>query len=131
MLGFNFLVGIASNQPMWWIVSALAGWGLVFLFIGTCAFWPLLLDPMREGDPVRHRLELALAVIFASPGRYVGLTLFVALILIVSTIAFAALVSISVAFVALLLCRYVLPTADRLEGRATHAEPILLRCGKG
>jgi hypothetical protein len=125
VLGFNFFIGLMSAQPFWWIVGAFAGWGLLFLFTGTCAFWPLLLDPVREADPLRHRLELALAVIFHAPGRFLALMLIVAVVLVVSTIAFAALLSISVAFVALLLCRYVLPTADRLEGRATYAEPIL------
>ena len=64
-------------------------------------------------------------MIFYAPMRYLGLMLICGAILVVSTIAFAALLSISLAFVALLLCRYVLPTADRLEGRATYVEPIL------
>jgi hypothetical protein len=40
-----------------------------------------------------------------------------AILLVVSTIAFAALVMVSVAFVALLAATYLLPAADRLEAR--------------
>jgi uncharacterized membrane protein YesL len=125
VLGFNFAVGVLSSQPFWLLIGTLAGWGLVFLFIGIGAFWPLLMDPLRRGEPLKRRLWLSLGVVFYQPLRYLGLCLICAAILIVSTIAFAALLSISLAFVALLLCRYVLPTADRLEGRATYAEPIL------
>jgi uncharacterized membrane protein YesL len=122
---FNFVVGLFSGDPVLLLIGTLAGWGLFFLFIGTSAFWPLLLDPVRQNTSLGQRLKLAVGVVFYSPARYIGLMLLVGAILIVSTIAFAALLSISIAFVALLLCRYVLPTADRLEGRATFAEPIL------
>ncbi len=125
VLGFNFVVGLMSGNPLWLLIGTLAGWGLLGLFVGTSAFWPLLMDPVRDGQPLKQRFSLALAVIFSSPGRYLALTLITGATLIVSTIAFAALLSISLAFVALVLCRYVLPTADRLEGRATVAEPIL------
>jgi hypothetical protein len=107
------------------LIGTLAGWGLVFLFIGLGAFWPLMLDPLRDEAPLRQKLWLSLGVVFYQPLRYLVLCLICAAILIVSTIAFAALLSISLAFVALVTCRYVLPTADRLEGRATYAEPIL------
>ncbi len=125
VLGFNFAVGLVAGDPLWLLIGTLAGWGLLALFVGTSAFWPLLLDPVRQGVPLKKKVEVALAVVFSSPGRYLGLTLINAAILIVSTVAFAALLTISIAFVALTLCRYVLPTADRLEGRATFAEPIL------
>jgi len=125
VLGFNFVVGLMSGDPLWLLIGTLAGWGLLLLFVGTSAFWPLLMDPVRKEDPLKQKAQLAFAVIFSSPGRYLGLTLINGAILIVSTIAFAALITISIAFVALTLCRYVLPTADRLEGRATFAEPIL------
>ena len=125
VLGFNFVVGLLSGDPMWQLIGTMAGWGLLLLFVGTSAFWPLLVDPVRQGEPLKRKVGLALAVVFYSPLRYLGLTLLNGIILVVSTFAFAALLSISLAFVALLLCRYVLPTADRLEGRATFAEPIL------
>ena len=46
-----------------------------------------------------------------------GLAIVCGVVLIASAIAFAALITISVAFVALVACRYVLPAADRLEAR--------------
>jgi hypothetical protein len=125
VLGFNVVIGLVSGQTGWVAVGTLAAWGLLALFIGACAFWPLLMDPVRHGESLRKKVELALEVAFRAPARFAGLTLITAAIVVLSTVAFAALLSISVSFVALLLCRYVLPTADRLEGRATYAEPIL------
>ena len=125
VLGFNFVIGILSGNLVLLMIGTLAAWGLVVLFMGVSAFWPVLLDPARQQDPIRTKVKVALAVVFVAPGRYLGLSVVIAFVLIVSTVAFAALLTISIAFVALTLCRYVLPTADRLEGRATFAEPIL------
>jgi hypothetical protein len=41
----------------------------------------------------------------------------VALIAAVSIVAIAAIATVSAAYAALVTCRYVLPAADRLEGR--------------
>jgi hypothetical protein len=111
-------VGAASSgSTVAWILATLAGWGM--LGIGTYALiaWPILVDPRREQMNAGQRLRLAGLLLAAFPGRMVGLAIVSALILIASTIAFAALISISLAFVALLACRYVLPAADRLEAR--------------
>jgi hypothetical protein len=86
-------------------------WGAAF------AFWPLLVDPERAGEPLGNRLRLALTVIFVAPARYAGLLLVLAVAIIASTVLFAALLTVTVAFTALVMCHYVLPLADRLEGR--------------
>jgi hypothetical protein len=49
--------------------------------------------------------------------RFGALGVVIAAILVASTLAFAALVTISVAYCALVACRYVLPAADRLDAR--------------
>jgi hypothetical protein len=63
-------------------------------------------------------------VVVAHPLRVGALALVVGLMLLVSTILFAALLSVSLAFCSLLSCRYVLPLADRLEGRPTRPLPV-------
>lgn len=125
ILTINLLVGLTSGNPVGWMLGTLAAWGLLAIGSVALAFWPLMMDPLREGQPLRGRLWLSGAVVFASPLRYGLLTLVLALIVVASTIAFAALVTVSIAFVALVLCRYVLPAADRLEGRRTTLIPIL------
>lgn len=125
VLGFNMVAGFASGGPLGWAFGTLAAWGLLSIGSVALAFWPLLVDPVREGEPLRPRLWLAAAVVFTAPVRYGGLMLLLAFVLAASTIAFAALLTISIAFIALMLCRYVLPAADRLEGRRTRPEPTL------
>src|SRR6266542_209552 len=83
------------------------------------AFWPILVDPLREELPVRRRLWLALLVNLARPVRMFFLTALLTALLVASTVLFAAVVTVSVAYVSLVAARYVLPAADRLEGRPT------------
>ena len=94
--------------------ATLAGWGAVALLIYAAVVWPLLADPARATEPARERARLAGYVVLAAPFRMFALTVVVVLVTVVSTIAFAALVTISVAFVALVGCHMVLPDADRL-----------------
>jgi uncharacterized membrane protein YesL len=116
----NTVLGVASLQLVGWGFATLAVWGLVLLASAALAIWPLAMDPLRLQLSLRELLSLAGAVVFASPARYAALVLVVAVLLTISTIAFAALISVSISYVALVMARYVLPTADRLEGRATH-----------
>jgi hypothetical protein len=119
VLAVNTLVGATSLNVVGWAFATAAAWGLVIVASAAFALWPLLLDPLREDQSLRSLMTLAGAVVFSAPLRYALLMALVAIILIASTVAFAALISVSVSFVALLTARYVLPAADRLEGRAT------------
>lgn len=115
VLTTNVLVGLAAGNPVGWIISALALWGLVALAMLLVAFWPVLVDPRRESLGLRGRLALAGLAVIGRPGRLVALAAVVAAILLVSTILFAALVMVSVAYVSLVSARYVLPIVDQLE----------------
>jgi hypothetical protein len=79
--------------------------------------WPILLDPARAAEPARDRLRLAALLVLAHPLRVAGLGLVLAVLVVVSTVAVIALVTVSVGFGALVASRYVLPAADRLEAR--------------
>lgn len=116
MLTFNIIIGFTSFDTIGVVFATSALWGLVALWAVALAFWPLLLDPRRETDSFGTKLRLAVAVILVAPGRYALLFLTVFVVIFASTIMFAALVTVSISFVALALCRYVLPAADRLEG---------------
>lgn len=113
----NVAVGFGAGNPIGWVISAMALWGLVGLVMLLVAFWPVLVDPERQGIGLRRRLALAGLVVIGRPGRMIVLAAMVAFILIVSTILFAALVLMSVAYVALLSARVVLPLVDEVEAR--------------
>lgn len=119
----NLVNGFATGSMIGWAFATVAGWSLVILVTGMVVAWPIVVDPVRSDEPLRRRLRLAAILLLAYPVRMGALTAVIALIIVVSTVLFAALLTISVSFVALLSCRYILPAADRFEGRATYAIP--------
>ncbi len=114
----NVLTGLSSAEPAGWAFATLAGWGLVAWWTWLVVAWPLVVDPARAGRPLADRLRLAATVAIARPGRFGTLGLLVAVIVVLSTILTAAILTISVAFVALVASRAVYPIADQLDGLA-------------
>jgi hypothetical protein len=117
LLGFNVVAGFASANPLGYAIATLAGWGFVALVIYAVVAWPVLADPARTGEPARDRLRLAGYLVLAAPLRMAILAVLAVALWVVSTIAFAAIVTITVSFVACLSSRVVLPDADRLAER--------------
>ena len=115
----NVLGGLSSASALGWGLATFAIWGLLAMATFAAAFWPLLVDPLRADLAVRARFRLAGMLVLAYPLRLGLLALVLLVILAISTVLFAALLTISVAFCALVACHYVLPAADRFEGRAT------------
>jgi hypothetical protein len=113
----NVVVGLETGGPIGWFISALALWGDVALVMLLVVWWPVLVDPRREGLALRRRIALAGPVVLGRPRRVAALTLVVTVILIVSTVLFAAILLVSVAYVSLVSARYVLPMLDALEAR--------------
>jgi uncharacterized membrane protein YesL len=123
LLSYNLWFGLQDGGVVGIAIATLAGWGLMILAMFAAVAWPLLLDPKRDGTSPRDRLRLALLLILAHPGRCAALTVTLGLVLAVSTVAFAALITIGVSFVALVATRYVLPAADRLEAALAARQP--------
>jgi uncharacterized membrane protein YesL len=123
VLGFNVLLALTTVEPLFWVIGTLAGWGLLATWAVALPFWALLTDPLREEEPLTARLRLAAVLVLISPLRFGMLLLSMTVVLIASTILFAALLTISIAFIALVTTRYTLPAADRLEQRQTQALP--------
>ena len=117
VLGFNLVTGILSDTLPGWAFATLAFWGLVGTWLFAWVAWPILLDPERATQSVRERLRLAALLVLAHPVRVGALGLVLAALLVVSTIAIVALVTVAVGFSAIVASRYVLPAADRLESR--------------
>jgi uncharacterized membrane protein YesL len=117
ILGSNMVAGLTSPEPLGWVIGTFAAWGLIVLWCGALVAWPLLVDPSRAERPPSERLRLAGALLLAYPVRLGGLGAVVAVFVVVSAILAAVLLTVGVAFVALVACRYVYPAADRLEVR--------------
>lgn len=119
ILTANIGLGLAQGTIVGGVFAVLALYADVALAIYLVAAWPILVDPVHETMTVRGRLRLAFLVLATRSGRMLGLTLVILAIAIVSTVLFAALVTISIAYISLVAAHYVLPAADRIEGRPT------------
>jgi hypothetical protein len=115
VLGFNVVSGLTSDSFVGWGLATLAGWGLLAAWLYAWTLWPILLDPARADRPVLDRVRLAALLVLAHPIRIGLLALVLAVFLVLSAVAIIALVTVSVAFAALVSSRFVLPAADRLE----------------
>ena len=115
MLGTNIVVGLTGGEPARWAIATLAGWGLVALWCGALVGWPLLVDPARSETSLTDGLRLVGGLLLAHPLRIAALALAMAIVTAISFVLTAAILTISVSFVALVACRSVYPAADRLE----------------
>ena len=120
----NVFVGFGAANPLGWFMSALALWGDVGLVMFLTAFWPILVDPKREGIGLRGRLALAGLAVIGRPVRMLALTLVVVVLLAVSTVLFAAIALVTVAYVALVSNRVVLPLVDEVEAQLPEARKV-------
>jgi len=119
---WDLATGITSDSLLLWGLATLAAWALLACMAVSIAFWPLLVDPARADRPLRERVRLAGLLVIAYPLRFAVLVGVLAVVGVASFVAFVALVTVSIAYSALVACRWVLPAADRLEaGLASRA----------
>ncbi|HEX5013896.1 MAG TPA: hypothetical protein VFV72_07005 [Candidatus Limnocylindrales bacterium] len=125
ILASNVIVGANLEGPVGWVLSTLAAAGLIGLWVYGVPFWVLLVDPDRDGQSVRAKARLAALLTAAAPGRLSWLAFLLFLVLVVSTIAIVALLTIAPAYSLLVASRYTLPLSDRLEDwLAAHGRAI-------
>jgi len=122
----NILLGLLNPGLLGWTLMTLAAWGLFVLWTATLAFWALLADPERHRG-ARGAARLAALLLVAHPVRLGAFGLLAAGLALVSVLLIMPILTISVAFLALLTCHFVLPASDRLEvaldARAAAAQP--------
>jgi uncharacterized membrane protein YesL len=116
----DVLIGLQLTGVMGPVVVTGGAYTLAAIWLLAVTIWPLLLDPERKGDRMRATLRLGFLLAVAHPVRLGTLALLLAFFLALSTALVAALVTISGALAMLVAAHYVLPAADRLEGRATR-----------
>jgi hypothetical protein len=123
LLWLNVIIGVGSESVPGWALTTLAGWGLLYGWFVGLTFWPLLLDPERDGGSARSTLRLAALVVLARPIPIAGLGLVLGVLAVLSTATVAAIVTVSAAYIALAASHLVLPLADELEARMAGAIP--------
>jgi len=120
VLIFNLVVGVSALDPIGWGFATAAFWGLLAPLAGS---GECLAAALRSAAPPmslsRALSRLAVAVVLVKPLRYVALLGALAVVLVISTILAAALLTVSMAFAALVLSFYAIHAADRIEGRRT------------
>jgi hypothetical protein len=117
----NVIVGLQAGNPLGWFISAMALWGDVGLLMLLTTLWPVLVDPEREGVGLRQRVTLAGLAVIGRPVRILVLSVVIVFVLAASTILFAALIIVSVAYVAMVSSRVILPLVDEVETRVAQA----------
>ena len=120
----NVIVGLQAGNPLGWFISAMALWGDVGLLMLLTTLWPILVDPAREGLGLRQRVTLAGLAVIGRPVRVLVLTVVLVLILAASTVLFAALIIVSVAYVAIVSSRVILPLVDEVEARLPETRQV-------
>ena len=123
LLGLVLIVdlrlGAAIGSSIGLVLTVSALYGLVIGWAYASVAWPLLVDPERDREPIAGRLKLAGLVLVAHPIRVGGFLLLVGIVLATAAVAIAPFVTFAVALAWLVIARYVLPVADRIEGRRT------------
>ena len=119
VLAVDIGLGVWMQGAAGRFLAVVAFYGLLGLWVVSVTTWPILLDPVRDGDPLRARLRLGGLVALAHPFRTFALAAIIGVLFVASVFLMAAIITFSVALGVLAAAHYVLPAADRLEGRET------------
>ena len=119
----DLLIGLQVAGVMGLVLTVTSAYTAIAIWLLAVAIWPLLLDPVRADLGVRQCLRLGALLVIAHPVRIGLLALVVGAVFAVSTVLLAAILTFALVFGFLVCAHYVLPAADRLEGRAT-VEPV-------
>ncbi|HET8784549.1 MAG TPA: hypothetical protein VFM38_02870 [Candidatus Limnocylindrales bacterium] len=121
VLAVNIVIGLLAGSPVGLGLAVMAGWGALAILVAVLPFWVILADPQRSQIGVLDAGRLAAGLLLVRPGRLIGLTLILAFVLLVATALMAALLTVGLAYAALLTARIALPLADRIAGVAELA----------
>ncbi|HEX7346320.1 MAG TPA: hypothetical protein VF253_05985 [Candidatus Limnocylindrales bacterium] len=121
VLTANVAIGLMTGAPLGLGLAVLAGWGLLAVALTVLPFWVILADPERPDIGVVEAARLAAGLLLVRPGRLIALSIVLAAVLAVATVLMAAVLTVGVAYAALLTARTVLPTADDIAGVAKLA----------
>ena len=119
---FDFLLGLQLGGVIGLVLALVAFYTVLGVWVLSITVWPVVVDPERRTEPVRSSVRLGALLVLAHPVRIGLLVLVLTVIAVATMILVAAIVTFAAAYMALVAAHFVLPSADRLEGRATVAE---------
>jgi uncharacterized membrane protein YesL len=119
VLGADLLIGLQIPNLVGIFLAVSAGYALIIFWAYVLVAWPLLLDPVRRGEPATRQLRLGALLLLAHPFRVGAMALVILVFLAVATITVAGVAMFALALTLLVAAHYVLPAADRIEGRET------------
>lgn len=116
---FDLALGIQIGGIVGLVMAIVAFYTGIALWVLAWTMWPIVTDPERSAEPIRAGVRLAALLVLAHPIRLGLMALLLGAITLASTILAAAIITFAAAYVALVAAHFVLPSADRLEGRET------------
>lgn len=119
VLVVDLWIGASIGSFLGAFLTVSAAYGLLVGWAYASVAWPLLMDPERDDEPVSLRLKVAGVVLVAHPLRVGGYVLLVGAVLALTALAIAPFLTFTLAVAWLAIARFVLPVADRIEGRPT------------
>jgi hypothetical protein len=119
VLSADLFFGLQIPNLVGIFLAVSAGYALIILWAYVLVAWPLLLDPIRRGEPASRQLRLGALLLLAHPFRVGAIAIIILVFLAVATFTVAGVAMFALALALLVAAHYVLPTADRLEGRET------------
>jgi hypothetical protein len=120
--GFDLLLGLSLGGIVGLVLALVAFYTALAVGLLALTVWPIVTDPERRDEPVRAGVRLGALLVLAHPVRIGALAFLLAALTVASTILVAAIITFAAAYIALVAAHFVLPAADRLEGRATLLE---------
>jgi len=120
--GFDLLLGLSLGGIVGLVLALVAFYTTLAVGLLSLTVWPIVTDPERRAEPVRAGVRLGALLVLAHPVRIGALAFLLAVLTVASTILVAAIITFAAAYIALVAAHFVLPAADRLEGRATLVE---------
>ena len=117
--GFDLVLGLQLGGVVGIAMAVTALYTGLALWVLAWTIWPIVTDPERRDEPIRSCVRVGALLVLAHPIRLGLMALVVAVIAVASTILVAAIITFAAAYLALVAAHFVLPSADRLEGRET------------
>jgi len=119
--GFDLFLGIQLGGVVGLVLVAVAFYTGLAIWVLALTVWSIVSDPERRDEPILSSVRLGTLLALAHPIRMSLMAGVLAVVTVVSTILAAAIITFAAAYIALVAAHYVLPSADRLEGRKTLA----------
>ena len=99
LLVADIAIGVAWGSWPGTLLLVTAVYGIVVFWCFAVVAWPIVLDPERDGEPVRARLRLALVVLLVHPFRIGGVAILAGIVLGVATFLVAPILTFAVSLV--------------------------------